>query len=75
MDQRHTPATLYPRKRPGTHGTGGWVGPGPVWTGAENVPPPGFDPRQTQVKRPISALATISLLRVKGVVASDYSAG
>jgi hypothetical protein len=27
MDQRHAPATLYPRERPGTHCTGGWVGP------------------------------------------------
>jgi hypothetical protein len=23
---------LYPRGRPGTHCTGGWVGPRPVWT-------------------------------------------
>jgi hypothetical protein len=26
----------------------GWVGPGPVWTGAENLDPPGFDPRTVQ---------------------------
>jgi hypothetical protein len=40
------PRPLYPRERPGTHYIGGWVGPGPVWTGAENLaPPPGFDPR------------------------------
>ena len=25
--QRHTPAALLPGKRPGTHFTGGWVGP------------------------------------------------
>jgi len=25
--QRHAPASLYPRKRAGTHCTGGWVGP------------------------------------------------
>jgi len=25
--QRHAPATLYPQERPGTHCTGGWVGP------------------------------------------------
>jgi len=24
--QRHAPAALYPRERPGTHYTGGWVG-------------------------------------------------
>ena len=37
--QRHAPAALYPRERPGTHCTGGWVGPGPVWIGAENLAP------------------------------------
>ena len=25
--QRHAPAALYPRERPGTHCIGGWVGP------------------------------------------------
>jgi hypothetical protein len=25
--QRHAPAVFYPRERPGTHYTGGWVGP------------------------------------------------
>ena len=25
--QQHAPAALYPRDRPGTHCTGGWVGP------------------------------------------------
>jgi len=25
--QSHDPTTLYPRERPGTHFTGGWVGP------------------------------------------------
>jgi hypothetical protein len=25
--QRHAPAALYPRERPGSHCTGGWVGP------------------------------------------------
>ena len=25
--QRHAPAALYPRERPGTHCTGGWVDP------------------------------------------------
>jgi len=36
--QRHAPAAL-PRERPGTYCTGGWVAPGPVWTGAENLAP------------------------------------
>jgi len=26
--QQHAPAALYPRKRPGTHFTGEWSGPG-----------------------------------------------
>jgi hypothetical protein len=39
------PGRFYPRETRGTHRTGGWVGPGPVWIGAENLPPPGFDPR------------------------------
>jgi len=25
--QRHAPVTLYPRERPDTHCTGGWMGP------------------------------------------------
>ena len=25
--QQHAPAELYPREKPGTHFTGGWVGP------------------------------------------------
>jgi hypothetical protein len=25
--QQHAPTVLYPRERPGTHCTGGWVGP------------------------------------------------
>jgi len=25
--EQHAPAALYPRERPGTHYTGGWVGP------------------------------------------------
>jgi hypothetical protein len=33
---------LYPRERSGTHCLGGWVAPGPVWTGAENLTPTGI---------------------------------
>jgi len=33
--QRPAPAALAPEKRPGTHCTGGWVGPMLVWTGEE----------------------------------------
>jgi hypothetical protein len=37
-----TPRPLYPRERPGTHCTRGWVGPGPVWTCAKNLAPTGI---------------------------------
>jgi len=46
--QCQAPAALYHREKPGTHCTGGWVSPRPVWSGAENLPPPGFDPRTVQ---------------------------
>jgi len=31
--QQHAPAVLYPRERPGTHCTGGWVGPRAILDG------------------------------------------
>jgi len=44
--QRHAPAAFYPRERPGTHRTGGWVGrSGQVW---KISPQAGFDPRTVQ---------------------------
>jgi len=36
--QQHAPAALYPRERHGTHYTGGWGAPGPVWTGGNSRP-------------------------------------
>jgi len=43
--QRHAPAALYPGKDPVLIvQQAGWA-PGPVWTGEENLAPPGFDPR------------------------------
>jgi hypothetical protein len=42
MGQRHAPAAFYPRERPIVQ-EAGWA-PGSVWTGAENLAPPGFDP-------------------------------
>jgi len=40
--QLHAPANLYPGKDPvPTVQEAGWA-PGPVWTGAENLAPPGF---------------------------------
>jgi hypothetical protein len=46
--QRHAPAALYPRERPGTHCTGGWVGPRAGLDRCGKSPPPGFDPRTAQ---------------------------
>jgi len=43
--QQHAPATLYPWARPGTHFTGGWVGPRAGLDGQKISSPPGFDPR------------------------------
>ena len=42
--QRHASAVIYPRERPGTHYTGGWVDP----RVRKISPPPGFDPRTVQ---------------------------
>jgi len=40
---------LYPRERPGTHCTGGWVGPGAGLDSCGKIsPPPGFDPLTVQ---------------------------
>jgi hypothetical protein len=48
--QQHAPAALYPRERPGTHCTGGWVGPRAGLDGRKISPPPGFDPRTVQAR-------------------------
>ena len=42
--QQHAPAALYPRGRPGTHCTGGWVGPRAGRDGRKISSPTGFDP-------------------------------
>jgi hypothetical protein len=48
--QRHTPATFYPRERPGTHYTGGWVGQRVCLEGyGKSRPSPGFDLRTVQL--------------------------
>ena len=46
--QRHVLAAFYPRENPvPIVQEAGWA-PGPVWTGAENLAPLGFDPRTAQ---------------------------
>jgi hypothetical protein len=48
--QLHAPAALPPRKRPGTHCIGGWVGPRVGLDGCwKSRPLPGFDPRTVQL--------------------------
>jgi len=42
--QQHAPAALYPRERPGTHCTGGWVYPGAGLDRQKILCPPGLDP-------------------------------
>ena len=42
--QRHAPAAIYHRERPGTHCTGGWVGHRAGLDGRKISSPPGFDP-------------------------------
>jgi len=42
---RHAPAAPYPRERPGTHCTGGWVGPrAGLDKCGKSRPPPGLGP-------------------------------
>jgi hypothetical protein len=43
--QRHTPAALPPRKRPGIQCTGGWVCYSAGVDGCEKFRPTWFDPR------------------------------
>ena len=42
--QQYAPAALYPRERPGTHFTGGWVGHRACLDGRKISFPPGLDP-------------------------------
>jgi len=42
--QQHALAALYPWERPGTHFTGGWVGPRASVDRWKISSPPGFDP-------------------------------
>ena len=47
--QHHAQAAVYPREKPGTHCTGGWVGPrAGLDRCGKSRPPPGFDLRTGQ---------------------------
>jgi hypothetical protein len=67
-----TPRPLCPRERPGTHCTGGWVGPRAGLDMCEKISPlPGFDSRTVQLvasrytDRAIPAPLTQSVLVIK----------
>ena len=61
--QHHTPAAL-PWERHRILCIGGWVAPGPVRTGAENLVPQGYDPQTIQ---PVASRYTDwAILAVKG---------
>jgi len=48
--QQHAPAALYPREGPGSHFTGGWVGPRAGLDGRKISPSSGFDPGPSSPK-------------------------
>jgi hypothetical protein len=58
--QRHAPAAFYPRERPGTHCTGGCVGPrAGLDRCGKSRPPPGFDPGPSS-PLPVAILTELS---------------
>ena len=63
--QLYAPAALPTRKSPGTHCTGGWVGPRASLDGCgkSRSPPPGFDPRTVQ---PVASRYTDYVLPAHG---------
>ena len=65
--QPYAPAASTPGKKPvPIVQEAGWA-PGPVWTGAENLAPPGFDPRTVQpVASRYTDYATRPIVSVKG---------
>ena len=68
-DQQHAPAALYSRERPGTHFTGGWVGPRDSLDGRKISSPPGFDPGR--VKYYMGIYHTSEIVCVCGCVEID----
>jgi hypothetical protein len=70
--QRHAPAALYSRERPGTHCAGGWFGPQGRSGRAENFAPTGIRsqdrPARSQSLYGLSYRAHILLLLLVVVV-------
>jgi len=60
--QRHAPAAPYPRERPGTHCTGGWVGLRAGLEMCRKSRPQEFDPLTVQ---PVGSRYTDYAKRVK----------
>ena len=66
--QRHAPAALYPQERPGTHSTGGWVGPRTGLDRCENLAP-------TEIRSADRPARSQSLYRLHYVTHLDDSRG
>ena len=79
--QQHSPAALYLRDRPGTHCTGGWVGPRAGLDGRKISPPTGI--RSLTVQPAAQSLyrlsypdheATINVEKWKGLTLNRFTA-
>ena len=58
--QQHAPAILYPRKKPGTHCTEGWVRPRARLDRRNISPPPGSGPHRHLANMELRHLLTLS---------------
>ena len=62
--QRHAPAALYPRERPGTHCIGGWVGPrAGLDKCGKSRPPTGIRSSDRPAPQPVAIPTEPTLLR------------
>ena len=59
--QDQAQASVLPGKRSSTHWIGGWVGPRPVWRGAENL-------ARTGIRSPNRPASSESLYRLRNLV-------
>jgi hypothetical protein len=67
----HAPAAFYPQEGPGTHCTGGWVGPRAGLDRLRKIsPPPGFDSRTVQ---PVASRYTDWATRPTGLNVSIWN--
>jgi hypothetical protein len=74
--QRHGPIALPPGKGPSRHCTGGWVGPGSIWTGAENLAATGYrTPDHPARKEPLYGLAheVLTVMSIQITVLCDVT--